>query len=89
MPAPSGYKTFTAGEVLDASGGVMAYLMDQVCTVWADAAARTTGISSPAEGQLSYLKDTDQVEVYDGSAWTAVGASPDSENAVIANHVFS
>ena len=41
---------------------------------YADAAARTTAIPSPTEADLSYLQDTNSVEVYDGSAWTAVGA---------------
>ena len=40
---------------------------------FADAAARTTAIPSPVEGQMSSLADTDSVERYDGSAWVAVG----------------
>lgn len=40
---------------------------------YADSAARTTAIPSPTEADLSYLQDTNSVEVYDGSAWTAVG----------------
>jgi len=75
MPAPAGFKTFVAGAVLSATSDVQVYLMDQVCTVWNDAAARTSGLGSPAEGQISYLKDTDSVEVYDGASWTAVGGS--------------
>jgi hypothetical protein len=39
---------------------------------FADAAARTTAIPSPVEGQMSSLADTDSVERYDGSAWVAV-----------------
>jgi len=46
--------------------------MDQVVTVWNDASARTSGLGSPAEGQLSYLKDTDALQFYDGSSWTAL-----------------
>ena len=42
---------------------------------FADAAARTTAIPSPTEGQMSSLSDTDSVERYDGSAWVAVGAA--------------
>jgi hypothetical protein len=41
---------------------------------YADSAARTTAIPSPTEADLSYLQDTNSVEVYDGSAWAAVGA---------------
>jgi hypothetical protein len=72
MPAPAGFKTFVAGAVLSATSDVQGYLMDQVCTVWNDAAARTSGLGSPAEGQLSYLKDTDQLYTYDGAAWQAL-----------------
>jgi len=43
---------------------------------FADAAARTTAIPSPTEGQMSSLSDTDSVERYDGSAWVAVGTDP-------------
>jgi hypothetical protein len=40
---------------------------------YADSAARTTALPSPSEADLSYLQDTNSVEVYDGSAWAAVG----------------
>ncbi len=72
MPAPAGFKTFVAGAVLSATSDVQVFLMDQVCTVWNDAAARTSGLGSPAEGQLSYLKDTDKLYTYDGAAWQAL-----------------
>ena len=42
---------------------------------YADSAARTTAIPSPTEADLSYLQDTNKVEVYDGSAWAVVGPS--------------
>ena len=73
MPDPSGYKTFTPGAVLTASNDVQKHLMDQVCCVFADSSARSSAISSPAEGQLSYLKDTNSVYAYTGSAWEEVG----------------
>ena len=41
---------------------------------YADSSARATAVPSPAEGDLSYLADVDSVEVYDGSAWTAVAS---------------
>ena len=40
--------------------------------VFASSAARASAITSPQEGQYSYLKDTDALEYYSGSAW--VGA---------------
>jgi len=46
--------------------------------VFADATARTAAITSPQEGQTSYLKDTDVIQVYSGSAWVTKsgGSSP-------------
>lgn len=41
-------------------------------TPYADSSARTTAVPSPVEGQMSYLLDTNAVEVYDGSAWTSI-----------------
>jgi hypothetical protein len=43
--------------------------------VFADAAARTAAVTSPQEGNMSYLKDTNSVQYYSGSAWTAVAAA--------------
>ena len=89
MPAPAGFKTFVAGAVLSATSDVQVYLMDQVCTVWNDAAARTSGLSSPAEGQISYLKDTDKVYTCDdGGAWVELGASPEDANTIIGLSTF-
>jgi len=41
-------------------------------TPYADSSARSTAVPSPVEGQMSYLLDTNAVEVYDGSAWTSI-----------------
>jgi len=70
MAAGLGFKTFTTGEVLT-SADVNGYLMQGVL-VFADAAARTSAITSPQEGQYSFLKDTNALEYYDGASW--VGA---------------
>jgi len=73
--APAGYRTFTAGEVLTAAN-VQTFLQDQVIPVYANNAAATAALPSPAEGQFRFLKDTDAFEYYTGSAWvTAAGAS--------------
>lgn len=75
MAAGLGFKTFANGEVLSAAD-VNGYLMQGIL-VFADAAARSAAITSPQEGQASYLKDTDVIQVYSGSAWvTKSGASP-------------
>jgi hypothetical protein len=71
--AGAGYKLFNTGDVLTAAQ-VNTYLNEQTVMVFADSAARTTALSGVlSEGMMSYLQDTDSVEVYDGSAWTAVG----------------
>jgi len=72
--APAGYRTFTAGEVLTAAN-VQTYLQDQVIPVYANAAAATAALGSPAEGQFRFLKDTDAFEYYTGSAWVSAGGA--------------
>jgi hypothetical protein len=77
MAAGLGFIEFTTGDVLtaaDANG----YLASQVVMVFADAAARTTAITSPQEGMMSFRKDADALEYYSGAAWVAVdtGTSP-------------
>ena len=67
MAAGLGFKTFTTGEVLTAAD-TNGYLMQGVL-VFASSAARASAITSPQEGQYSFLKDTDAIEYYTGSAW--------------------
>jgi hypothetical protein len=73
--AGAGYKLFATGDVLTAAQ-VNTFLMQQTVMVFASSAARTTALSGVlAEGMVSYLQDTNSLEVYDGSAW--VGATGD------------
>jgi hypothetical protein len=73
--AGAGYRLFATGEVLTAAQ-VNTYLQEQTVMSFADAAARTSALSSVlAEGMMSYLRDTNAVQVYNGSAWVAVGGS--------------
>ena len=79
--AGAGAKLFTSGSVLTAAQ-VNTYLMDQAVMRFADETARTNafgGLGEPtlAEGMMSYLMDTDSVQVYDGSAWVSVGGGAD------------
>jgi len=69
--AGAGFQTFGVGDVLTASD-VNTYLMQQAVMNFADSGARGSAIGTATEGMVSYLQDTDAVEVYDGSAWTAV-----------------
>jgi hypothetical protein len=73
--AGAGYKLFAVGDVLTAAQ-VNTYLQEQTVMSFADAAARTSALSAVlAEGMMSYLRDTNAVQVYNGSAWVAVGSS--------------
>jgi hypothetical protein len=66
-------KVFVSGEILTASD-VNVNLMDQSVMVFDDSAARGSAIPSPIEGMVTYLKDTDSLEKFDGSAF--VNAAP-------------
>jgi hypothetical protein len=75
--AGAGYKLFTTGSVLTAAD-VNTYLNEQSVMRFASATARTTALSGVlAEGMVSYLQDTDTVEVYNGTAWVSIGSSGD------------
>lgn len=75
--AGAGYKLFNVGDVLTAAQ-VNTYLQQQTVMVFASSAARTSALSAVlAEGMMSYLADTNSVEVYNGSAWVSVGSTGD------------
>ena len=75
--AGAGYKLFQTGDVLTATE-VNTYLQQQVTMVFANSTARTTALSGVlAEGMMSYLQDTNAVEVYNGSSWVNVGNAGD------------
>lgn len=70
--AAGGFRTFVSGEVLD-EDKINDYLMQGVL-VFADSSARTSAIASPVHGMVSFLKDSDTIEFYDGSQWTALSS---------------
>ena len=72
MAAGLGYIEFATGDILTAAVA-NGYLASQTVMVFADATARTAAITSPQEGMISYLKDTDAVQKYNGSAWSTIG----------------
>ncbi len=75
--AGAGYKLFQTGDVLTAAQ-VNTYLNEQTVMVFANAAARTSALTSVlAEGMVSYLQDTNAVEVYNGTSWVNVGNAGD------------
>lgn len=71
--AGAGYKAFADGDVLTAAQ-VQTYLQDQAVMKFADSSARSAALGTAvvSEGMVSYLADTDAVEVYDGSSWSSI-----------------
>ena len=74
MAAPAGYKSWSTGDSVSATE-FQTYIQDQIVGVFADDAARTTALASPSEGQVSFLKDTNTLEIYDGTAWVTIADS--------------
>jgi len=74
MAAGQGFKTFATGDILTAAD-TNGYLMSQTVMVFADSTARSTAITSPQQGMITFLKGTNSTEYYNGSAWVAVTGS--------------
>jgi hypothetical protein len=76
--AGQGFKDFAVGEVLTSSD-VDGFLMQQSVMRFADDGARGSALGTAvgtgvlAEGMVAYLDDVNQVQVYDGAAWKALG----------------
>jgi hypothetical protein len=62
------YKVFSNGSVLNASD-LNDYLMNQSVMVFSSSAARASAITSPTEGMMTYLEDTNRFQYYNGTAW--------------------
>jgi hypothetical protein len=62
------YKVFTNGSVLQASE-INENLMRQAVSVFSNAASRTAAVTSPVEGQMTYLEDTNLYASWNGSSW--------------------
>jgi len=86
----SGFRTFTAGEVLTASN-VQNYLMDQSVMVFGGSAARSSAIGTAnfEEGMVSYLTDTDKVEAYNGTNWVSVAPTSTQGLTLLQSVTFS
>jgi len=86
----SGFRTFTAGEVLTASN-VQNYLIDQSVMVFGGSAARSSAIGTAnfEEGMVSYLTDTDKVEAYNGTNWVSVAPTTSQGLTLINTTSFS
>jgi hypothetical protein len=82
------YKVFTNGSVLNASE-INENLMRQSVIVFSNAAARTAAITSPVEGMLTWLEDTNRFENYNGSAWVSAAVGTGSGLVHIASQAVS
>lgn len=71
--AGEGYRTWVPGEVITADN-IQGYLQDQTVQVYPSSAVRGSALTGYiAEGMVSYLEDTNAVEVYNGSTWVGLG----------------
>jgi hypothetical protein len=61
------YKVWSVNEILTASD-MNTYVGNQTVLSFAGTAARATALAAPVEGMVSYLEDTDSIEVYAGTA---------------------
>jgi hypothetical protein len=89
------YKVFTNGSVLQASE-INDNLMKQAVAVFSNAAARTAAISSPVEGQVTYLEDVNRYDHWNGSSWvspfglTLINSTAfTAQTTITINNVFS
>ena len=74
-------KEFDAFTRLDASD-VNTFLMDQSVMTFGGTAARGSAIPTPVEGMVTYLEDSNSLQLWEGSRWTAA-AGVSSGNALI------
>ena len=65
-----GYLQFTTGQVLTSTA--MNQVGDSLVNVFASSSARASAISSPSEGMITYLSDTNKLEIYTGSAYVSM-----------------
>ena len=68
-----GRKVWATDDVLTATD-LNGYLADQAVMVFASSAARTSDITVPTEGMVTYLTDSNTLAFYNGTAWVAFSA---------------
>lgn len=64
----AGFKVWTTGDLVNASD-FNNYIQEQVVMVFDDSTARDSAVTSAEEGMFCYLKDTNDLQFYNGSAW--------------------
>lgn len=81
-------KVFVNGNVLTDTD-LNTYLMNQAVMTFASSAARSSAIGTATEGMVTYLEDSNSVEVYDGAAWGTVFPTQGDISAVTAGYGLS
>lgn len=76
------YKVFANGYALSASE-LNTYLMNQSVMVFTNSSDRSSTLTSPTEGMVTYLTSTNALEYYDGAAWATVGTDSTLTNVLI------
>jgi hypothetical protein len=72
----AGWKQWAIGEIVEA-GDIQGFIQNQTVMVFDTASARTTALTGYlVEGMVSYRKDADLLELYNGSAWVSVAPEP-------------
>lgn len=64
----AGFKVWSSGDLVNASD-FNNYIQEQVVMVFDDSTARDAAVTSAEEGMFCYLKDTNDLQFYNGSAW--------------------
>jgi hypothetical protein len=82
--AGAGFKVFVDGDVLTATQ-VNTYLQQQAVMAFATATARDTAITSPSEGMVAYLLDSNNLTYYNGSAWAGLDLADGTLTRMIAD----
>jgi len=68
---------------------VNTYLMNQSVMVFANSTARSAALTLPTEGMVTYLQDTDELEIYNGSAWLRAVVTSDDESISTSGNITS
>jgi len=76
------YKVFSNGDALT-GGELNTYLMNQSVMVFASTTARDAALTTPNEGMVVWLQDSDKYVYYTGSAWADLISAAGSGNAII------
>jgi len=64
----AGFKVWSTGDLVNATD-FNSYLQEQVVMRFDDSTQRDSQVTSAEEGMFCFLKDTNTLQFYDGSAW--------------------